>query len=56
MLGSPKVYSQVICMNMKKPLEVPVIEEYNSFLATTLSKKSTPGDGTFACGTKGEKD
>lgn len=44
---------QVTSEVMKKTLELPVIREYGSFLSITLSKKSTPGDGTHANGVKG---
>lgn len=37
----------------RKALEKPKVEKLGSFLSITLSKKSTPGDGVFACGTKG---
>ena len=38
---------------MKKILEQPIVKQYGSFLTVTLSKKSSPGDGSFANGVKG---
>lgn len=41
---------------MANRLEKPILKEYGSFMTTTLSKKSNPGDGQHGKGVRGECD